>query len=172
MNKNIFSNIESIKNDENTFNSISFQEKDINKYEKEIEEYEKDIEKKHKDEISLITEIRKIKENEKNHIDNIICNDLKDDKKVEYMTKKEKLFNSLNSNMVDGKKKREDILALIKKIESSKEEIRKVKYAKTQSIFKEIEIARNKILIGFSNYIYDSEENKKLIDILNDNNNY
>ena len=172
MNKNIFSNIESIKNDENTFNSISFQEKDINKYEKEIEEYEKDIEKKHKDEISLITEIRKIKENEKNHIDNIICNDLKDDKKVEYMTKKEKLFNSLNSNMVDGKKKREDILALIKKIESSKEEIRKVEYAKTKSIFKELEIARNKILIGFSNYIYDSEENKKLIDILNDNNNY
>ena len=172
MNKNIFSNIDSIKSDKNTSDSISFQKLNIDKYEKEIEEYEKDIEKKHKDEISLIIEIRKIKENEKNHIDNIICNDLKDKQKSDYNKKKEELFNSLESNMEDGKKKREEILDLIKRIESSKEEIRKVEYAKTQSIFKELEIARNKILIGFSNYIYDIEENKKLIDILNEDINY
>ena len=172
MNKNIFSNIDSIKSDKNTSDSISFQKLNIKKYKEEIEKCEKDIEKKHKDEISLIIEIRKIKEDEKNHIDNIICNNLKDDKQVEYTKKEKELFNSLESNMEDGKKKREEILDLIKRIESSKEEIRKVEYAKTQSIFKELEIARNKILIGFSNYIYDSEENKKLIDILNDNNNY
>ena len=172
MNKNIFSNIDSIKNDKKTSDSISFQKLNIKKYKEEIEKCEKDIEKKHKDEISLITEIRKIKENEKNHIDNIICNNLRDDKQVEYTKKKEELLKSLKSNMEDGKNKREEILDLIKGIESSKEEIRKVEYAKTQSIFKELEIARNKILIGFSNYIYDSEENKKLIDILNDNNNY
>ena len=92
MNKNIFSNIDSIKSDKNTSDSISFQKLNIDKYEKEIEEYEKDIEKKHKDEISLIIEIRKIKENEKNHIDNIICNDLKDDKQVEYTKKKRRII--------------------------------------------------------------------------------
>ena len=58
MNKNIFSNIDSIK--KNTSNSISFQKLNIDKYEKEIEKCEKDIEKKHKDEISLIIKIREI----------------------------------------------------------------------------------------------------------------
>ena len=47
MNKNFFSNIDSIKNDKNISDSIIFQKLDIDKYEKEIEKYEKDIEKKH-----------------------------------------------------------------------------------------------------------------------------
>ena len=45
--------------------------------------------------------------------------------KLNIRKKKEELFNSLKSNMEDGKKKREEILDLIKGIESSKEEIRK-----------------------------------------------
>jgi hypothetical protein len=163
MNKNFFLNIDSIKNDKNISSSITFQEKDIEKYEKEIQEFEKEIDKKHKDEISLIVKIREIKENEKNHKDNIICNDLKEEKEEEYKKKREKLFNSLKLNMEDGKKKREEILENINKIESAKEEIIRLKYTRTQSIFKELEKARNEILIGFSNYIYDNENNKKLI---------
>jgi multidrug efflux pump subunit AcrB len=172
MNKNFFLNIDSIKNDKNISSSITFQEKDIEKYEKEIQEFEKEIDKKHKDEISLIVKIREIKENEKNHKDNIICNDLKEEKEEEYKKKTEKLFNSLKLNMKDGKKKREEILENINKIESAKEEIIRLKYTRTQSIFKELEKARNEILIGFGNYIYDNEKNKKLIDILNEKNNF
>ena len=92
MNKNIFFFLYSIKNDKKTSDSISFQKLNIKKYKEEIEKCEKDIEKKHKDEISLITEIRNIIENEKNHIDNIICNDLKDDKQVEYTKKKRRII--------------------------------------------------------------------------------
>ena len=54
MNKNFFSNIDSIKNDKKISDSIYFQKLDIDKYEKEIEKSEKDIEKKHAYEISLI----------------------------------------------------------------------------------------------------------------------
>jgi hypothetical protein len=173
MNKNIFSNIESIKNDKDISSSISFKKQDIDKYEQEIKKYEQEIDEKHKDEISLIIKIREIKENEINHKDKIICNELKDGKKEEYNKKKEELRKSLVSNMENGKKKREEILENINKIESAKEEIIRLKYTRTQSIFKELEKARNEILIGFSNYIYDNENNKKLIDILNDKkNNY
>ena len=172
MNKNFFSNIDSIKNDKNISDRISFQKLNIDKYEEQIEKYEKDIEKKHTDEISLIAKLREIKGDEKNHKDNLICNELKDKKKLEYTKKKEELFKSLELNMEDGKKKREEILDLIKGIESSKKEIRKLEYSKTQSIFKELEIAKNNILIGFGNYIYDNEKNKKLIDILNEEVNY
>jgi phosphodiesterase/alkaline phosphatase D-like protein len=35
-----------------------------------------------------------------------------------------------------------------------------------------LEKTRNQILIKYGDYIYDYEENKKLIDILNDKNNY
>ena len=164
MNKNIFSNIESIKNDKDISSSISFKKQDIDKYEQEIDE-------KHKDEISLIIKIREIKENEINHKDKIICNELKDGKKEEYNKKKEELRKSLVSNMENGKKKREEILENIKKIESAKEEIINLEYLRTKSIFKELEKARNEILIGFGNYIYDNEKNKKLIDILNEKNN-
>jgi hypothetical protein len=74
--------------------------------------------------------------------------------------------------MKDGKKKREEILDLIKKIESSKEEIRKLEFSKTVNILGEVEKAKNNILIGFGNYIVDNEKNKKLIDILNEDINY
>jgi hypothetical protein len=74
--------------------------------------------------------------------------------------------------MKDGKKKREEILDLIKKIESSKEEIRKLEFSKTVNILGEVEKAKNNILIGFGNYIYDNEKNKKLIDILNEDIDY
>ena len=100
------------------------------------------------------------------------CNDLKDKQKREYSKKKEELFNSLELNMKDGKKKREEILDLIKKIESSKEEIRKLEFSKTVNILGEVEKAKNNILIGFGNYIYDNEKNKKLIDILNEDIDY
>ena len=172
MNKNIFSNIESIKNDKDISSSISFKKQDIDKYEQEIKKYEQEIDEKHKDEISLIIKIREIKENEINHKDKIICNELKDGKKEEYNKKKEELRKSLVSNMENGKKKREEILENIKKIESAKEEIINLEYSRTKSIFKELEKARNEILIGFGNYIYDNEKNKKLIDILNEKNNY
>ena len=172
MNKNFFSNIDSIKNDKKISDSIYFQKLDIDKYEKEIEKSEKDIEKKHAYEISLIAKLRKIEGDEKNHIDNIICNDLKYKQKSEYNKKKEELFNSLELNMEDGKKKREEILENIKKIESAKEEIIRLKYTRTESIFKELEKAKNEILIGFSNYIHDNENNKKLIDILNEDIDY
>ena len=171
MNKNIFSNIESIKNDKDISSSISFKKQDIDKYEQEIKKYEQEIDEKHKDEISLIIKIREIKENEINHKDKIICNELKDGKKEEYNKKKEELRKSLVSNMENGKKKREEILENIKKIESAKEEIINLEYLRTKSIFKELEKARNEILIGFGNYIYDNEKNKKLIDILNEKNN-
>jgi hypothetical protein len=172
MNKNIFSNIESIKNDKDISSSISFKKQDIDKYEQEIKKYEQEIDEKHKDEISLIIKIREIKENEINHKDKIICNELKDGKKEEYNKKKEELRKSLVSNMENGKKKREEILENIKKIESAKEEIINLEYLRTKSIFKELEKARNEILIGFGNYIYDNEKNKKLIDILNEKNNF
>ena len=172
MNKNFFSNIDYIKNDKKISDSIYFQKLDIDKYEKEIEKSEKDIEKKHAYEISLIAKLREIKGDEQNHIDNIICNDLKDKQKSDYNKKKEELFNSLESNMEDGKKKREEILDLIKKIESSKEEIRKLEFSKTVNILGEVEKAKNNILIGFGNYIVDNEKNKKLIDILNEDINY
>ena len=172
MNKNIFSNIESIKNDKDISSLISFKKQDIDKYEQEIKKYEQEIDEKHKDEISLIIKIREIKENEINHKDKIICNELKDGKKEEYNKKKEELRKSLVSNMENGKKKREEILENIKKIESAKEEIINLEYLRTKSIFKELEKARNEILIGFGNYIYDNEKNKKLIDILNEKNNF
>jgi len=170
MNKNFFSNINSIRNDKNISDSISFQQKDINKYEKEIKDYIDDIDEKHRNEITLINKIREINEDEANHIDNIICNELEDKKKDEYQKKREELFRTLNLNIMDGKKKREEILDFIKKIEDSKEEIRKLEYSRSYSIFKELEKARNNILIGFSDYIYDNEKNKKLIDILNEKN--
>ena len=172
MNKNIFSNIESIKNDKDISSLISFKKQDIDKYKQEIKKYEQEIDEKHKDEISLIIKIREIKENEINHKDKIICNELKDGKKEEYNKKKEELRKSLVSNMENGKKKREEILENIKKIESAKEEIINLEYLRTKSIFKELEKARNEILIGFGNYIYDNEKNKKLIDILNEKNNF
>jgi len=170
MNKNFFSNINSIRNDKNISDSISFQQKDINKYEKEIKDYIDDIDEKHRNEITLINKIREINEDEANHIDNIICNELEDKKKDEYQKKREELFRTLNLNIMDGKKKREGVLDFIKKIEDSKEEIRKLEYSRSYSIFKELEKARNNILIGFSDYIYDNEKNKKLIDILNEKN--
>ena len=163
MNKNFFSNINSIRNDKNISDSISFQQKDINKYEKEIKDYIDDMDEKHLNEITLITKIREINEDESNHIDNIICNELEDKKKDEYQKKREELFRTLNLNIMDGKKKREEILDFVKKIEDSKEEIRKLEYSRSQSIFTELEKARNNILIGFSDYIYDNEKNKKLI---------
>ena len=172
MNKNIFSNIESIKNDKDISSLISFKKQDIDECEREIKKYEQEIDEKHKDEISLIIKIREIKENEINHKDKIICNELKDGKKEEYNKKKEELRKSLVSNMENGKKKREEILENIKKIESAKEEIINLEYLRTKSIFKELEKARNEILIGFGNYIYDNEKNKKLIDILNEKNNF
>ena len=172
MNKNIFSNIESIKNDKDISSLISFKKQDIDKYKQEIKKYEQEIDEKHKDEISLIIKIREIQENEINHKDKIICSELKDGKKEEYNKKKEELRKSLVSNMENGKKKREEILENIKKIESAKEEIINLEYSRTKSIFKELEKARNEILIGFGNYIYDNEKNKKLIDILNEKNNY
>ena len=165
MNKNIFSNIESIKNDKDISSLISFKKQDIDKYKQEIKKYEQEIDEKHKDEISLIIKIREIQENEINHKDKIICSELKDEKK-------EELFKSLVSNMENGKKKREEILENIKKIESAKEEIINLEYSRTKSIFKELEKARNEILIGFGNYIYDNEKNKKLIDILNEDIDY
>lgn len=171
MNKNFFSNINSIRNNKNISDSISFQQKDINKYEKEIKEYIDDMDKKHLNEITLITKIREINDDESNHIDNIICNELEDKKKDEYQKKREELFRTLNLNIMDGKKKREEILDFVKKIEDSKEEIRKLEYSRSKSIFTELEKASNNILIGFSDYIYDNEKNKKLIDILNENNN-
>ena len=172
MNKNIFSNTESIKNDKDISSLISFKKQDIDKYKQEIKKYEQEIDEKHKDEISLIIKIREIQENEINHKDKIICSELKDGKKEEYNKKKEELRKSLVSNMENGKKKREEILENIKKIESAKEEIINLEYSRTKSIFKELEKARNEILIGFGNYIYDNEKNKKLIDILNEKNNY
>ena len=172
MNKNIFSNIESIKNDKDISSLISFKKQDIDKYKQEIKKYEQEIDEKHKDEISLIIKIREIQENEINHKDKIICSELKDGKKEEYNKKKEELRKSLVSNMENGKKKREEILENIKKIESAKEEIINLEYLRTKSIFKELEKARNEILIGFGNYIYDNEKNKKLIDILNEKNNF
>ncbi len=172
MNKNFFSNIESIKNDKDISSSITFKKQDIDKCEQEIKKCEQEIDEKHKDEISLIVKIREIKENEENHIDNIICSDLKDGKKEEYKKKKEELLKSLVSNMEIGKKKREKILENIKEIESAKEDIINLKYSRTKKIFKELEKTRNEIFIGFGHYIYDNEKNKKLIDILNEKINY
>ena len=78
-------------------------------------------------------------------------------------------FESLKSGIKyeEGK-----ILENIENIESSKEEIRNLEFTRSQSIFTELEKTRNQILIKYGDYIYDYEENKKLIDILNDKNNY
>ena len=167
--ENLFSKIDSIKNDVIINDKITFKKKDIDKYEKEIEEYEKEIDKKLRKEISLINKLREINEDENNHIDNIICNDLKDGKNEEYINNKAELFESLRSGI---KYEETKILNYIQSIESSKEEIRKLEFARSQSIFTELEKTRNKILIKFGDYIYDYEENKKLIDILSENNNY
>ena len=166
---NLFSAIDSIKNNEKISQQITFKKKDIDKYEKNIEEYEKEIDKKLKKELSLISKLREIKEDEKNHIDNIICNDLKDEKNEDYINNKNELFDSLKLGIKyeEGK-----ILENIENIESSKEEIRNLEFTRSQSIFTELEKTRNQILIKFGNFIYDYEENKKLIDILNDKNNY
>ena len=167
--ENLFSKIDSIKNNVEISNKITFQKRDIDKYEKEIEEYEKEIDEKLRKEISLISKLREIKEDEKNHIDNIICNELKDGISEDYKNKKNELFDSLKTG-IEYEESR--ILKNIKSIESSKEEIRKLEFARSQSIFTELEKTRNKILIKFGDYIYDYEENKKLIDILSENNNY
>ena len=166
---NLFSAIDSIKNNEKISQQITFKKKDIDKYEKNIEEYEKEIDKKLKKELSLISKLREIKEDEKNHIDNIICNDLKDEKNEDYINNKNELFDSLKLGIKyeEGK-----ILENIENIESSKEEIRNLEFTRSQSIFTELEKTRNQILIKYGDYIYDYEENKKLIDILNDKNNY
>ena len=166
---NLFSAIDSIKNNEKISQQITFKKKDIDKYEKNIEEYEKEIDKKLKKELSLISKLREIKEDEKNHIDNIICNELKDEKREDYINNKNELFESLKSGIKyeEGK-----ILENIENIESSKEEIRNLEFTRSQSIFTELEKTRNQILIKFGDFIYDYEENKKLIDILNDKNNY
>jgi chromosome segregation ATPase len=167
--ENLFSKIDSIKNDVIINDKITFKKRDIDKYEKEIEEYEKEIDKKLRKEISLINKLREIDEDENNHIDNIICNKLKDEKNEDYKNKKDELFESLRKGI---KYEETKILNYIQSIESSKEEIRKLEFARSQSIFTELEKTRNKILIKFGDYIYDYEENKKLIDILSENNNY
>jgi len=167
--ENLFSAIDQIKKNENFSEKIAFKKRDIDKYEKEIEDYEKDIDKKLRKELSLISELRKIKEDEKNHIDNIICNELKDEKREDYINIKNELFDSLRLGIKyeEGK-----IIECIENIESSKEEIRKLEFARSQSIFTELEKTRNQILIKFGDYIYDNEENKKLIEILENKNNY
>ena len=167
--ENLFSAIDRFKNNEEISQQITFKKKDIDKYEKNIEEYEKEIDKKLKKELSLISKLREIKEDEKNHIDNIICNDLKDEKNEDYINNKNELFDSLKLGIKyeEGK-----ILENIENIESSKEEIRNLEFTRSQSIFTELEKTRNQILIKFGDFIYDYEENKKLIDILNDKNNY
>ena len=167
--ENLFSAIDRFKNNEEISQQITFKKKDIDKYEKNIEEYEKEIDKKLKKELSLISKLREIKEDEKNHIDNIICNELKDEKKEDYINNKNELFDSLRSGIKSEEGK---ILENIENIESSKEEIRKLEFTRSQSIFTELEKTRNQILIEYGDYIYDYEENKKLIDILNDKNNY
>ena len=58
---NLFSAIDSIKNNEKISQQITFKKKDIDKYEKNIEEYEKEIDKKLKKELSLISKLREIK---------------------------------------------------------------------------------------------------------------
>ena len=169
MNKeNFFSKINEIKNNEDISTRIIIQKKEIEKYEKLIEEYEKDIDTKIKKDISLISKLREINEEENNHKDNIICNDLKDDKNEDYENKKEELFKSLK---LGTKYEEDNILNLIDNIESSKEEIRKLEFSRSQSILTELEKARNRILIEYGGYIYDNEQNKKLIDILDEKKN-
>lgn len=169
MNKeNFFSKIDEIKNNKEIVENIIYKKRDIEKYEKQIEDFENDIDTKIKKDLSLICKLREINEEEKNHKDNIICNDLKDDKNEDYLNKKEELFESLKL----GTKYEEDkILNLIDNIESSKEEIRQIEFSRSQRILTELEKARNRILIEYGSYIYDNEQNKKLIDILDEKKN-
>ena len=167
--ENLFSAIDRIKKNEKISEKITIKKKEIDKYEKEIEVYEKDIDKKLRKELSLISKLREIKEDEKNHIDNIIWNELKDEKREDYKNIKNDLFDSLRLGI---KYEEEKIFEHIKNIESSKEEIRKLEFARSQSIFTELEKTRNQILIKYGDFIYDYEENKKLIEILENKNNY
>ena len=166
---NIFySNIEKIMKDEKLEKKIKFQMEEITKKEKEIKNLEKEIDSYHQKEIQIIIDLKEIMENEEYHENSLICNDLEKNYKKEYEELTETLYKNLEDNAKLEIEKRNKILDKINKIEKAKEDIRNIKYAKNNKIKAEIEKTRYKILIKYSNYLYDNEKNKRLIDIINE----
>ena len=163
--KEFSKSIEKIKKDEDIENKIKWQKNDINKYEKEIKDMNDTLEFKHKEEISLIKKIREINEDKNNHIDNLICNDLKQDKDTKFINLKKDLFTKLEENIKLEIEYKEKILERIEKIENCKKNIESLEETKIKRINLEIEKAKNGILLDLGNYIYDNEKNKKLINI-------
>ena len=166
---NIFySNIEKIMKDEKLEKKIKFQMEEITKKEKEIKNLEKEIDSYHQKEIQIIIDLKEIMENEEYHENSLICNDLEKNYKKKYEELTETLYKNLEDNAKLEIEKRNKILDKINKIEKAKEDIRNIKYAKNNKIKAEIEKTRYKILIKYSNYLYDNEKNKRLIDIINE----
>lgn len=169
MDTNIFfEEIYKIRKDDIIKGKIDFQEGEKKEANTQIQELEDHIKKSHEKEIKLIKEIKELMDNEVNHEDNLICNELSKDKKIKYDEKKEELFNLLEKNTKSEKENRERILEKIKKIEKSKEAIQNLIYIQNEKISLELEKTRYKILIKFGCYLYDNEKNKNLIDIINE----
>lgn len=164
----IFEEIKKIRNDNDFKGKLNFQKSEIKEANEQIQKLEDEIKKKHEKEFKLIKEIKELMDTEKNHEDNLICNELLKNKKKEYDEKKEELFNLLEKNAKSEKENREKILEKINKIEKSKEEIQDLYYIRNGKISLELEKTRYKILIKFGCYLYDNEKNKTLIDIINE----
>jgi hypothetical protein len=163
---NFHSEIEKIMKDEKLEKQIKWQMNEITKYEKEIKDWDKEIDSYHQEEIKIIYDLRAIMENEEYHENSLICNDLKKNDKRKYEELTETLYKNLEDNAKLEIEKRNKILDKINKIEKAKEDIRDIKYAKNKKIKAEIEKTIYKILIKYSNYLYDNEKNKRLIDII------
>lgn len=163
-----FSEIKKIKNDENLLKKIDWQTKEIDENKKKIQNYESEITKGHKKEFDLIKQIRDLNSDENNHEDSLICNELIKSKKTEYKDLYDKLYKNLEQNYKLEMDNRKKIIDRINKIEKAKEEIQNLIYAKDGGVAKEMEKTRYKVLIKYGNYLYDKENNKKLIDIINE----
>ena len=148
-----FSEIKKIKNDENLLKKFDWQKKEIDENKNKIQNYESEITKEHKKEFDLIKQIRDLNSDENNHEDSLICNELIKSKKTEYKNLYDKLYKNLEQNYKLEMDNRKKIIDRINKIETAKEEIQNLIYAKNKKIAKEMEKTRYKVLIKYGNYL-------------------
>ena len=146
---------------------IKIPQDNIKKSEQLIELYKKEIEDEYNKGFQIIKNIRKLSEKEENHKDNLICNELKENKKKELEVLNKQLDEIIENNVKVEKEKNKMIIEEIKKIEKNKSLIRDYDISTNDKIRKEIEKTKYEALLKFGNYIYDNEQNKNLLQILN-----